>query len=144
MDRNFKGPLVGERYVLSSTKCRRSERRSFYGSFCSPERSNAPRHELHVSSRAGGLEDLTARKKGFSVPLWTWMKRGLAQMAERFLTDGSLVSRGVFSVDGVRRLLDRRTGAADGTWWVLIAELWPRRWREGEDLEAHTWAACTA
>lgn len=77
---------------------------------------------------------LTARKKGFSLPLFEWMNRGLFELAEKFVVDGSLVGRGVFKPDGVRSLLALRQSQA--TWAMLTSELWARRWLDDEDLEA--------
>jgi asparagine synthase (glutamine-hydrolysing) len=73
---------------------------------------------------------LTNRKKGFSAPLPYWMAGGLEQWSAFLLRDGSLVQRGLFDAAGVDRLLAQRQPTT--TWLLLVAELWARRWLEGE------------
>ncbi len=75
-------------------------------------------------------EILSHRKKGFSIPLGAWMQRGLHDIADRLVTRGSLVSRGVFGERGAADLLAKRH--ARTTWLLLAAELWARRWLDGE------------
>ena len=77
-------------------------------------------------------EILTARKKGFSVPLRAWMKRGLQARASELVRDGSLVGRGVFRADGAEAILARQSPRL--TWLLLVAELWARHWIEAEPL----------
>ena len=75
-------------------------------------------------------ELLTHRKKGFSAPLPHWMAGDLEKWARSLLRDGSLVQRDIFDVKGLDHLLARRQ--PDTTWLLLVAELWARRWIEGE------------
>ena len=98
--------------------------------------SAGERKALMKRAVAGWLppEILTARKKGFSAPLLEWMNRGLFDLAENFVVDGSLIGRGVFDPEGVRSLLGTRQSHA--TWAMLTSELWARRWLDDEDLEA--------
>ena len=78
-------------------------------------------------------ELLTPRKKGFSVPLKTWMESGLHDIATCLVDGGVLVDRGIFDGEGVRGLLARRQPKS--TWIMLVTELWARRWLELENLE---------
>jgi asparagine synthase (glutamine-hydrolysing) len=72
----------------------------------------------------------TGRKKGFSVPLKSWMEAGLRKYTERMLMDGSLVSSGWLDPKGVMKVLAKKN--IDLEWLLLSAELWSRRWIEGE------------
>ena len=78
-------------------------------------------------------EILTARKKGFSVPLGAWMERGLHDIAARLVRDGSLVTRGVFRPEGAQEILERRHPRL--TWLLFVAELWARHWIERAPVE---------
>ena len=73
---------------------------------------------------------LTARKKGFSVPMATWlMQNGGQSRIWKILQSGSLASRGILDPDAVPPVL----GEVDSvfTWQLYVAELWARRWLEG-------------
>jgi asparagine synthase (glutamine-hydrolysing) len=73
-------------------------------------------------------EILTARKKGFSAPIDSWLRRELRARAATLLADGVLVSRGVLERDAVQGVL---TGShAPETWLLFAAELWAREWLE--------------
>lgn len=76
-------------------------------------------------------EILTGRKRGFGVQLKLWMSEEMRDAAWKMMADGSLVSRGVLDPDGVRRTIAR--GKRREVWLLLAAELWARRWIEGED-----------
>jgi asparagine synthase (glutamine-hydrolysing) len=78
-------------------------------------------------------EFLTARKKGFSAPLGAWMRQGLRDLARQLLPDGSLVGRGIFRGDTVAAFAAE--ARPKEVWLLLAAELWARRWLEGEKLE---------
>jgi asparagine synthase (glutamine-hydrolysing) len=69
---------------------------------------------------------LTDRKQGFSVPLGTWMHRGLQERASALLRDGVLVARGVLRRDALIESLESRQAAV--TWLLFAAELWARHW----------------
>jgi len=76
---------------------------------------------------------LTARKKGFSVPLDRWMGQCLRGYADRLLKDGCLVQHGVCSGDAVGEFV--REAHSKNVWLVLVLELWARRWLGGESPE---------
>ena len=76
---------------------------------------------------------LTARKKGFSAPLGAWMRQGLRDLAHRLLPDGSLVGREIFRADAAAAFAAE--ARPKEVWLLLAAELWARRWLEGEKLE---------
>lgn len=84
-------------------------------------------------------ETLTSRKKGFSSPLAAWFDQELRSWGDSLVQDGALVGRGVVRPDWSRRLAaDGRANAWPSmrVWWlVLAAELWCRRWLEGERME---------
>jgi asparagine synthase (glutamine-hydrolysing) len=85
-----------------------------------------------LKQAAAGLlppEVLTARKKGFSVPMNAWMQTGLKAWARPLVVDGTLVEREVFDRAGVARRIDE--GPPKHTWLLLVAELWARRWLAG-------------
>ncbi len=69
-------------------------------------------------------------KKGFGVPLASWFRGELREMACDLLTDTTFSSRGYFHVDFVRRMLDEHiAGTHDWhyqLWNLLILELWHR------------------
>jgi asparagine synthase (glutamine-hydrolysing) len=73
---------------------------------------------------------LTARKKGFSTPMKQWMRRGILEHGTPLLLDGRLVGGGVLDRGGVARLIEH--GSPKHVWLLLVAELWARRWLEGE------------
>jgi asparagine synthase (glutamine-hydrolysing) len=73
-------------------------------------------------------EILTDRKKGFSAPLEAWMQQGLHERAAALLSDGVMISRGLFDPEAVARTLTARHPAM--TWLLFAAELWARRWLE--------------
>jgi asparagine synthase (glutamine-hydrolysing) len=76
---------------------------------------------------------LTARKKGFGAPIGPWMRSGLRELASRLLPDGSLVGRGIFRGDVTRAFVS--DARPKEVWLLLAAELWARRWLEGETLD---------
>lgn len=83
-----------------------------------------------------GQEVLTTRKKGFSSPLVHWLDKDLRAWGNRLIDDGALVGRGVVRSDWESVLSAvEQTNAWSGvrTWWLLLAaELWCRRWIEGD------------
>lgn len=78
-------------------------------------------------------EVLTARKQGFGAPLGPWMRAGLSHLARRALPDGSLVGRGVLDGSAVPGFLE--SARPKDVWLLLVAELWARRWLDGERLQ---------
>jgi asparagine synthase (glutamine-hydrolysing) len=90
---------------------------------------NGERKHLLKRALKGDLptEVLTARKKGFSVPIDNWMTQGLAGESAETLRDGVLVQRGVFDPSGLSQFL--AAGARGKYLWLLLsAELWARTW----------------
>lgn len=69
-------------------------------------------------------------KRGFTVPLSTWLGGDLEPFARDVLLDGRLAGRGYFRMDGVARLLDEhrhgRGAWHDQIWTLLMLELWHR------------------
>ncbi len=75
---------------------------------------------------------LTSRKKGFSIPMFEWMTRGMQRLASTLVCDGVLVEDGFLHQRSIRKLF-RRNRDERVTWLLLAAELWARRWYRGED-----------
>ena len=73
-------------------------------------------------------EILTDRKKGFTAPLDAWMRQGLHERAAALLSDGVMISRGLFDPEAVAQVLESRRPSA--TWLLFAAELWARHWLE--------------
>jgi asparagine synthase (glutamine-hydrolysing) len=96
-------------------------------------------------------EDLVPRevlhrpKRGFGIPMSTWMRGPLQPLVREVLGDGRLDARGIFTPAAIRSALDNyMSGAArdDNTFWVLLMlELWFRIVIEGEDLSGWQTAA---
>jgi asparagine synthase (glutamine-hydrolysing) len=81
-------------------------------------------------------EILTARKKGFSIPLKQWMDRYLHGLTCQVLEDGSLVNQGIL-IPHIAKMIDLKYNP-NITWLLFVAELWARRWIEGcssEDIK---------
>ncbi len=76
---------------------------------------------------------LTARKKGFSIPLGPWMVRGIAVLGRGLLRDGVLMSLGVLEREATMELYAGKRKAI--TWQLLAVELWARRWLAGQAIE---------
>ena len=75
---------------------------------------------------------LDGRKMGFSSPIGFWCKRDFRIWAENLIEDGALVASGLIAPGAAPRL---RSVGAEGFrlfWLLLTAELWARRWIEGE------------
>ncbi len=71
-------------------------------------------------------------KRGFAVPLSTWFRGELRELAGDVLLDQRTRSRGQLRPQVVKRLLDEHvSGRADHghrLWCLLVLELWQRRW----------------
>jgi asparagine synthase (glutamine-hydrolysing) len=68
-------------------------------------------------------------KRGFGVPLATWLRQDLRELTHDLLTDDTARSRGLFSPSAVRDLLQRHMAGADHgerLWALLQFELWHR------------------
>jgi asparagine synthase (glutamine-hydrolysing) len=81
-----------------------------------------------------GQDILTARKKGFSSPLASWLDLELRTWGRSLIDDGALVGRGVIRADWESRLsADAHAWGGIRAWWLLLAaELWCRHWIEGD------------
>jgi asparagine synthase (glutamine-hydrolysing) len=75
------------------------------------------------------VEILTARKKGFSIPLNQWMGNYLRECTLKVLDDGSLVNQGILTPDVTQSTVLKRNPQI--LWLLFTAELWARRWVEG-------------
>jgi asparagine synthase (glutamine-hydrolysing) len=75
-------------------------------------------------------------KTGFGIPLREWIHGVLRPLIEDVLSEDSLLSRGVFDVYAVRRLLqDDREGHVDASYTILsmvCIELWCRQYIDGK------------
>jgi asparagine synthase (glutamine-hydrolysing) len=82
---------------------------------------------------------VTARKKGFSSPMGRWFDARSDAWLHGWLGDGRLVQSGVLRPDWPRRLAALRPGPGANVlrarWLLLTAELWARRWLDGENLQ---------
>jgi asparagine synthase (glutamine-hydrolysing) len=71
-------------------------------------------------------------KRGFSVPVEEWFRKGLKEYAWDILLDKRTATRGYFRPEGVRKLLeDQFKGLAplgDQVFLMLVFELWARRY----------------
>ena len=77
------------------------------------------------------------QKRGFSVPIASWMKRGLKPLLDETLGEEKLKRDGLFDAAFVRRLLNEHwSGRADHrkTLWTLLSfQLWHDRWGKGKN-----------
>jgi asparagine synthase (glutamine-hydrolysing) len=80
----------------------------------------------HAVSNLLGPDILTARKKGFSVPLAVWMRRGLDKLVHVFVPDGILVNAGILEQRNVQAILEQ--GDTKLYWLLFSLEMWARRW----------------
>jgi asparagine synthase (glutamine-hydrolysing) len=75
-------------------------------------------------------EILDRPKRGFSVPMSTWLRTDLRTWAQELLLDTTTVDRGYFRPEAVRRLLDRHAAGADEhadqIWALIMLEGWHR------------------
>jgi len=77
-------------------------------------------------------EILTRPKKGFGIPVASWIRGRLKELFEDLFSPASLARSGVFKPKETRALLDRHlTGAVDlrkPLWTIAMFLLWQRRW----------------
>lgn len=77
-------------------------------------------------------EVIHRRKRGLSVPVSTWINRGLRQETDRLLNRGRLEAHGFVDAALVSRLLaEHRRGRANharALWAVIVLEYWLERW----------------
>jgi len=76
------------------------------------------------------------QKRGFSVPIASWMRNELRPLVDESLSEEKLQRQGLFNVAFVRRLLKEHwAGKADHrkTLWTLFCfQLWHDRWAKGD------------
>ncbi len=72
------------------------------------------------------------QKRGFSVPIASWLRQDLRPVLEKMLSENRLKREGFFNPGVVRRLIDEhRCGKADHRktlWTLLMFELWHEHW----------------
>lgn len=77
-------------------------------------------------------EIVARQKRGFSVPVSTWLRKGLQPMLQEMLSETRLKREGLFNAAFVRRIQAEHTQArADHRkmlWTLLMFELWYDRW----------------
>jgi len=103
-----------------------------------------PEPVRHGNGRAKGLlravldryvpPALTDRpKRGFSVPLASWLRGPLRDWAESLLTPDKLAQDGLFDAPRVRAIWERHLSGAEtnatGLWNVLMVQAWRKRWQ---------------
>lgn len=70
-------------------------------------------------------------KRGFGVPMASWLRSDLRPLARELLTDATAQRRGWFRPDAVATLLREHDGGRDHStriWNLLVLEAWSRRW----------------
>jgi asparagine synthase (glutamine-hydrolysing) len=70
-------------------------------------------------------------KRGFGVPLASWLRGPLLPLARDYLDPARIRSAGLFDSDAVQGLLDRHVAGgnhANELWVLLQFELWRERW----------------
>jgi asparagine synthase (glutamine-hydrolysing) len=84
-------------------------------------------------------------KRGFGLPMATWLRGPLEPMIREMLTDGRLARRGIFTQEGLTNALEGYlSGAARDDlsfWTLLMLELWFRIVIDQEDLSGWEAAA---
>ena len=95
---------------------------------------NSERKYLFKQTLQGMLpeETLSARKKGFSVPIVAWVEQGLREQARALLVEGALVKKGVFNTEVLSNYV--KTEHAGKVWLLLSLEMWARQWLEDWDV----------
>ncbi|MDD5232440.1 MAG: asparagine synthase (glutamine-hydrolyzing) [Syntrophales bacterium] len=82
-------------------------------------------------------EIIRRRKMGFPVPLHRWFRDGVFPPLDEFLLGERAVSRQIFNIDCIRRLLgEHRNDVRDHSariWSLLNLEIWQRIFLDGEE-----------
>jgi asparagine synthase (glutamine-hydrolysing) len=73
---------------------------------------------------------VSTRKKGFSIPHEAWIGPLLKGKEQTFLSDGALAQNNLIDSDKVPTFLAHQP--YERVWTLIMAELWARRWLEGE------------
>ena len=76
---------------------------------------------------------LTERpKRGFSIPLGSWLRDPLREWAEDLLAPRRLAAGGIFHPERTRKIWERHLAGTEsnptGLWNVLMVQAWSRRW----------------
>lgn len=75
---------------------------------------------------------ITRRKRGFSIPIATWLNHELRRLTEEYLNDARLRREGVFNPSTVTALLDEHARWARNNakviWTILMFQVWRERW----------------
>jgi asparagine synthase (glutamine-hydrolysing) len=70
------------------------------------------------------------RKIGFNPPIAAWLRRGLAPIADDYLSEASVRARGIFRTDAVAKMRAELTSgsgaAAHPIWSLVVLEAWMR------------------
>jgi asparagine synthase (glutamine-hydrolysing) len=76
------------------------------------------------------------QKRGFSVPVAGWLRKGLQPLLREMLSETRLKTQGLFNFGFVRRIVEEHCqGRADHRkilWTLLMFELWYEHWIKGE------------
>jgi asparagine synthase (glutamine-hydrolysing) len=95
-------------------------------------RDTTTKYLLKEAGRGWLPDDILDRPKmGFAIPIGSWLRTDLRDMAWDLLTDSTASQRGYFDTAEVRRLLTEHGGGRDHTaqlWALLQLELWHRTW----------------
>lgn len=71
-------------------------------------------------------------KKGFNIPLESWLGNELKDLVKEYLCEASLKAHGLFNNDEVKKLLNDffngRTEMYFKVWYLLMFQMWYKRW----------------
>jgi asparagine synthase (glutamine-hydrolysing) len=78
---------------------------------------------------------LSRPKMGFPVPIGSWFRGGYSAVIDEFVLGKRSLSRGIFSADFVRNLVNRHRAGEDHSerlWALVNFEIWQRQFFDGE------------
>lgn len=94
----------------------------------------------HIACKYLPNELVHRRKKGFNMPLQTWLRNDLRPLMDACLGPGGLAKRGLLRTSRLERLrqdlLRGKSDAAHMAWPLITLELWFRRWQPDWRLSA--------
>ncbi len=77
---------------------------------------------------------ITRRKRGFSIPIATWINHELRSLTKDYMNDARLRREGVFDPSTVKALLNEHAQGARNNakviWTILMFQVWRERWLE--------------
>jgi asparagine synthase (glutamine-hydrolysing) len=77
---------------------------------------------------------LTQTKMGFSISLAQWIRKGLNELLDEYLSEGQVRERGYFRPEVIRQMRHAhavgQTDYADALWGLLILEVWHREYMD--------------